>query len=99
MNNITIIPILAILAEALIEYTKTIANMVKTGEKHTAIMQCVAIVVGILLAYEFGGSIFEYLGIAVKHYLVGIVITGILVSRGSNYISDIITKIREVTVG
>lgn len=96
--NITVIIAVAILIEALIEYAKTIMKMVESGEKKTAITQCATVVLGILLAFAFNADLFIPIGIEVNH-VVGTIITGIIASRGSNYISDFIKRISEITVG
>ena len=41
---------------------------------------------------------FVPLGLTVNHY-VGMVLTGIVMSRGSNYVSDLISRIGQTTVG
>lgn len=96
--NITVIFALAIITEAIIEYAKTILKMVEDGEKKTAITQCVAIVLCVSLAFAFDADIFEYVGITVNH-IVGIILTGIIASRGANYIHDFLKRINEITVG
>lgn len=96
--NISIIVAVAILIEGLVEYGKTIQNTFETGEKKTAITQMITIAVGILLAFAFNADLFVPVGIEVNHY-IGMVLTGIIMSRGSNYVSDFIGKIGEKTVG
>lgn len=56
------------------------------------------IVVGIGLAFAFNADMFIPLGLTVNHY-IGMVLTGIVMSRGSNYVSDLIGKIGQTTVG
>ena len=68
------------------------------GEKKTAITQMVTIVVGVALAFAFSADVFIPLGLTVNHY-VGIVLTGIVMSRGSNYVNDLISRIGQTTVG
>ena len=96
--NITVIIAVAILIEALVEYAKTITKMVEDGEKKTAITQCATVVLGVLLSFAFNADLFVPIGIEVNH-VVGTIITGIIASRGANYISDFIKKIGEITVG
>lgn len=96
--NITVIIAVAILIEGLVEYGKNIANMFYDGDKKTAITQMVTIVVGIGLAFAFNANMFIPLGLTVNNY-VGMVLTGIVMSRGSNYVSDLIGKIGQTTVG
>ena len=96
--NIAVIIAVAILIEGLVEYGKNIADMFYGGDKKTAITQMVTIVIGIALAFAFGANMFVPLGLAVNHY-IGMVLTGVVMSRGSNYVSDLISKIGQTTVG
>lgn len=96
--NIAIIIGVAILIEGLVEYGKNIADMFYGGDKKTAITQLVTIAVGIAIAFAFNADMFMPLGLTVNHY-IGMVLTGIIMSRGSNYVSDLISKIGQTTVG
>lgn len=96
--NVALIIAVAILIEGLVEYGKNITEMFYSGEKKTAITQMVTIVVGIALAFAFGANMFVPLGLTVNHY-IGMVLTGIVMSRGSNYVSDLISRIGQTTVG
>lgn len=96
--NIAIIIAVAILIEGLVEYGKNIVDMFYGGDKKTAITQLVTIAVGIALAFAFGANMFVPLGLTVNDY-IGMVLTGIVMSRGSNYVSDLISKIGQTTVG
>lgn len=96
--NIAVIIAVAILIEGLVEYGKTIADMFDSGEKRIALIQVITIVIGIGLAFAFDADMFVPLGLTVNHY-VGMVLTGIVMSRGSNYVSDLIGKIGQTTVG
>ena len=96
--NIAVIIAVAILIEGLVEYGKNIADMFYGGDKKTAITQIVTIVIGIALAFAFSADMFIPLGLTVNHY-VGMVLTGVVMSRGSNYVSDLIGKIGQTSVG
>lgn len=96
--TITVIIAVAILIEGLVEYGKNIADMFYGGDKKTAVTQLVTIGIGIALAFAFGANMFVPLGLTVNSY-IGMVLTGIVMSRGSNYVSDLIGKISETTVG
>jgi hypothetical protein len=58
----------------------------------------ITIAVGVALAFAFDADMFVPLGLKVNHY-IGMALTGIVMSRGSNYVSDLIGKISETTVG
>lgn len=88
----------AVLVEGLIEYGKTIANAFETGEKKTGITQLISIIIGILIAFAFGVNGFALLGMTVNP-VIGTFLTGIIISRGSNYASDLLKRIANPTVG
>lgn len=96
--NIAVIVAVAVLIEGLVEYGKNIANMFYEGDRKTGITQIVTIIIGIALAFAFNANMFVPLGLSVNNY-VGMVLTGIVMSRGSNYVSDLITKIGQKSVG
>lgn len=96
--NIAVIIAVAILIEGLVEYGKTIADMFDSGEKRIALIQVITIVIGVGLAFAFDADMFIPLGLTVNHY-IGMVLTGIVMSRGSNYVSDLIGKLGQTTVG
>lgn len=97
IGNVSIIVTVAILIEGLVEYGKSIEKMFTEGDKKTAITQLVTIVVGICLAFAFNADMFVPVGIEVNH-IVGMILTGIVMSRGSNYVSDLIGRIGTASV-
>lgn len=99
MKMITLIIMVAIVLEALVEYAKTIMKMVEDKDYKTAITQFVTIILGIGLAYAFKLQLFNgamaefYEGLKINPIL-DMVLTGILFSRGSNYFSDFVSKLQ-----
>lgn len=98
MTEITAIIAVAILIEGLVEYGKSIEAMFSDGDMKTGITQMITIVIGILLAFAFNADMFVPTGLIVNH-TIGMILTGIIMSRGSNYVSDFIGKIGTKTVG
>lgn len=98
MKTIALIIMVAIVLEALVEYAKTVMYMFEECEYKTAITQLVTIVVGVGLAFGFHTQLFNaglseiYEGLHINPIL-DMVLTGILFSRGSNYFSDLISKL------
>lgn len=98
MKTIALIIMVAIVLEALVEYAKTIMYMFDECEYKTAITQLVTIVIGIGLAFGFHTQLFNaglseiYEGLRINPVL-DMILTGILFSRGSNYFSDLISKL------
>ena len=98
MKTIGLIVMVAIVLEALVEYTKTIVNMVEEKEYKTAIIQGVTICLGIFLAFTFRLQLFNQALVEFYDQIninpnIDMVLTGILFSRGSNYFSDLITHL------
>ena len=94
MEGIVLIITLAIIVEALIEYAKSIGNAIAGGGWKTAVTQIVAIVGAIVLCFASGADLFATIGIEFLWPWLGIVLTGIIISRGANYVSDFITRLQ-----
>lgn len=93
MNGIMLIIALAVITEALVEYGKSIGHAFIEKNIKTAVTQLVAIVVSVLLCFAADADLFKVVGIVFAWPWVGIVLTGILGSRGANYLSDFVSKI------
>jgi hypothetical protein len=87
------IVILAMIAEALWETLKMVWQNGKIS-----IDRIGAILVGILIAVGCGIDVFEAIGLPMKIPFVGIVLTGLLFSRGANFIHDILSSISNVNI-
>lgn len=103
MKTIALIIMVAIVLEALVEYAKTIDSMVVSRAYKTAITQGITIILGIGLAFIFHLQLFNgamsefYEGLKINP-AIDMVLTGILFSRGSNYFSDLISKLQKPNV-
>ncbi len=96
MKGIMLIIVMAIVVEAFIEYFKTIGKAVKAGGWKTAATQLAAIALGVLLCFMTGGDLFAVVGIEFAWSWLGVILTGILISRGANYVSDFIKRLQGV---
>lgn len=99
MKGIVLVVVLAVLVEAFIEYAKSFIKMISDKEIKTAITQVIAIVVAVALCMAAGADLFVALGIAFAFPWIGVVLTGILISRGANYMSDFIKRLQNVKGG
>lgn len=95
MEGITLIIVLAIVTEALVEYGKSIGRAFAGNDSKTAFTQLAAIVASVLLCFAAGADLFKVVGINFTWPWVGVVLTGILGSRGANYLSDLVSKIHK----
>lgn len=90
MERLWLFPMLAIVVEALTEYIKTMAA--GQGRK-TVLIQLGALVLGVLTCAAAGADLFAAMGIRFGIPWMGCVLTGVFVSRGANYMSDLMKHI------
>ncbi|MEW5828341.1 MAG: hypothetical protein AB1846_05570 [Chloroflexota bacterium] len=83
--NLTQLTLVAFLVESLIQTFKPLYDKEKGWNKNSLL----ALAVGIVVSVATGFDLFELLGIEVQFPYVGSVLTGILASRGSNFLHDI----------
>ena len=88
MQELTIIFIMAILIEAIITYVKT-----WVVDKKLQWQVIVSVILGVIVSIAYGLDIPAAVGITCAVPYIGCAITGILISRGSNYIFDLLKKI------
>lgn len=96
MSAIILIATLAIIVEALIEYGKSIGNAFSSGGWKTAVTQLVAVCVGVFLCIVSGADLFAATEVTFALPYIGMVLTGIIISRGANYVSDFIKRLQGV---
>lgn len=86
--EISAVLVMAVIIEAIIAYVKT-----WVVEKKIQWPQIVAVLFGIVISFAYGLDIPALVGIKSGIAYVGNVLTGILISRGSNYIHDLYKNI------
>ena len=91
MKELATILILAITVEALIEYAKLVVV-----DKTINWKQVAALVMGVGLSILAGTDLYALLGVTFAVPYVGIVLTGILFSRGANYVADLVKRMQGV---
>ena len=94
MSGIVLIFTLAIIVEALVEYGKSIGKAVLNGGWKIAVTQLTAMAVAVLLCFMTGGDLFVAVGIRFVWPWLGNFLTGIIISRGANYVSDFVKKLQ-----
>ena len=98
MKTVALIIMVAIVLEAVVEYIKTIIKMIEDGQFKTAITQGITILLGITFAFIFNLQLFNnalskfYEGLHIEP-MIDVILTGILFSRGSNYFSDLVSRL------
>lgn len=96
MTGIVIFLALALIVEAFIEYAKSIGKGFASGEWKTAVTQLCAVAVAQILCFATGLDVFKLVGLEFAWTWLGIVLTGIFISRGSNYAADFVKRLQNV---
>lgn len=80
--------VMAIVVESIVDIiTDVFVN------KSVAWQKVLGIVIGVLVAIGFNIDLFAVVGLTATIPYLGLVMTGLLMSRGANYINDILKKI------
>lgn len=88
MQGLVLIVALGILIEALTEYGKQVVRQP---------VLIITVGLGVLIAMLFNARLFSHLGMEVNAF-ADIVLTGVIASRGSNYIYDLVGKMTKPTI-
>ena len=81
--------LMAIVIEGVITYIKEIFV-----NKNVIWQQVLGIVLGIVVAIGYNADLFALFGLTSTIPLLGCVLTGVLLSRGSNYIFDLVKQLQ-----
>ena len=97
MKMIGLALIVAVIVEALIEYGQTVYDMVAECDYKKAIKQGMAIIVAVLFAFQLKVTLLDWMisgtfDVAIKPTF-DMIVSGIFMSRGANYLSDFIRMI------
>ena len=82
--------IIALICEAVWETLKMVWQ-----EGKLSIDRIGALVIGLLIAFGTNCDMFQLLKIPVVIPYVGIILTGILISRGANFVHDLLIKLQK----
>jgi hypothetical protein len=93
MNILITVFVMAFLVEALVEYGKLIFK----GQINWT--QLIALLIGVGLAFLFDANLFALLGIPMTLPIAGVILTGVLGSRGANYLADVVKKLQQMIGG
>ena len=80
----------AVVIEGIVTYITTIVKDKKVEWKII-----LAIALGCLISFNLNLDVFALIGLDEANTIVGIILTGILISRGSNYVFELYNKLTE----
>lgn len=93
MEGMMTILVLAITVEALVEYGKSIGRAFMGNGWKKAVPQLAAVAGGITVCFAAGADLFAEMGLLFAWPWLGVVLTGIIISRGANYVSDFVQRL------
>jgi len=93
LNLFVKILIAALLVESIWETIRMILNSADEGKKQF-IAKLGSLVIGLLVAFNYNLDLPELAGLDNHYRIIGIGITGILISRGSQFIHDLLTQLQ-----
>ena len=99
MQTVVLILVLAITVEAIIQYSKTIIEMLEKKQYKTFATQLAAILLSVFICFTAGVDLYTLVGVSFTLPWFGMLLTGIVVSRGSNYTSDFIKRLQNPDIG
>ncbi len=88
MNILTQIVVMAFLVEAIWETLKMTWQEGKLSKNRIG-----ALVIGLIIAFAINVDLFVAIGLEPVFNYIGVIATGILISRGGNYIHDLFSLI------
>jgi len=93
MNEMMTILAMAVTVEALVEYGKSIAAAAAGDGWKRAVIQLVAVAAGMALCLAADADLYGVLGLGFAWPWLGQLLTGVLISRGANYVSDMAQRL------
>ena len=94
MSEIMTILALAVTVEALVEYGKSVGGILTAADRKQALTRLAAAVAGVILCLAAGADLYAAAGLAFGWPWLGAALTGVLISRGANYVSDFMRKLQ-----
>lgn len=86
--EITALIVIAILVEAIWENLKMVWQKGKFNVNMIG-----SLTLGILICILAKANIFTYVGIELSINVIGYILTGVIVSRGANFVNDLLSKV------
>jgi len=92
-TGITVIIIAAILAEAIWETFKPIWDKGKLNPDRIG-----ALIIGVVVAVATGVDLCAALGLTIMYPIIGQILTGVLISRGANFVHDLFKGVEKLSI-
>lgn len=94
LGAVVLMMVVAVTVEGLVEYGKSVYKLLAESGKKALALQLAALAVAVFLCLTAGADLYAWLGVEFVVPHVGCVLTGVFASRGANYASDFIGRVR-----
>lgn len=96
MKMLALALVVAVVVEALVSYGETIYDYFQEGDVKKAIKQVIAIIIAIVFAFQAKVTLISFFADASLAPTFDMIISGIFMSRGANFLFDLAKMIRRV---
>lgn len=97
MKTLALALVIAVVVEALVSYGETIYDYFEEGDTKKAIKQIIAIIVAVIFAFQAKVTLISFFSGATLAPVFDMIVSGIFMSRGANYLFDLANMIRRVS--
>jgi len=97
MKTLVLALVIAVVVEALVSYGETIYDYFEEGDTKKAIKQIIAIIVAVIFAFQAKVTLISFFSGATLAPVFDMIVSGIFMSRGANYLFDLANMIRRVS--
>lgn len=97
MKTLALALVIAVVVEALVSYGETIYDYFEEGDTKKAIKQIIAIIVAVVFAFQAKVTLISFFSGATLAPVFDMIVSGIFMSRGANYLFDLANMIRRVS--
>ena len=98
MDNIITIILAAILVEAVADTLKMIVNCILKGKEgiKQGSFKLMTLLIGILICWNYSINLPKIMGFQNHYPIIGYLLTGTILSRGSKFVNDLIEMIERI---
>lgn len=97
MKSLALALVIAVVVEALVSYGETIYDYFEEGDIKKAIKQIIAVIVAIIFAFQAKVMLISFFADTALSPAFDMIVSGIFMSRGANYLFDLANMIRRVS--
>ncbi len=94
MEGLLMVAAVSVTVEALVEYIKVFIKIFSKGRTGPMVTQLIAVAIGIAVCFSCNADVYAAVGIIFVWPPLGCILTGVFVSRGANYLNDLVRRLQ-----